>query len=71
MGERGASVIVRGWGGEKLGKIRRRLRRQAFEYSLRQVEISSGRESRKTKFRTSSRSRIISTLIKDSTTSKV
>ena len=64
-------VIVRGGGGEKLGKIRRKLGRQAFEYSLSQVEISSDRESRKTKFRMSSRSRIISTLTKDSMTSKV
>ena len=38
---------------------------------LGQVEISSSSESRKTKFRASSRSRIISTPTKDSTTSKV
>jgi uncharacterized protein YggU (UPF0235/DUF167 family) len=65
VGGRGACVIVRGGGREKLGKIRRRLGRQAFEYSLSQVELSSGGESRKTKFRTSSRNRIISTLTRD------
>ena len=68
---RGTSVIVRGWGREKLREIRRRLGRQAFEHGLGQVEFSSCRKSGKTKFTTSSRSRIISTPMKDSTASKV
>ena len=65
------SVIVRGWGREKLRKIRRRLGRPTFEHGLGQVELSFCGKSGKTKFTTNSRSRVISTPMKDSTTSKV
>ena len=68
---RGTSVIVRGWWREKLRKVRRRLGRQAFEHGLGQVEFSSCGKSGKTKFTTSSRSRVISSSTKDSMASKV
>ena len=64
------NVIVRGWGSEKLRKMRR-LGRQTFEHGLGQVEFSSCGKSGKTKFTTNSRSRIISMPMKDSTASKV
>ena len=51
---------MRGRGREKLRKIRRRLGRQASEHGLGQVEFSSCGKSGKTKFTTSSRSRVIS-----------
>ena len=49
----------------------RRLRRQAFEHGLGQVEFFSCRKSGKTKFTTSCRSRVISMSMKDSMVSTV
>ena len=62
---------MRGWGREKLRKVRRRLGRQAFEHGLGQVEFSSCGKSGKTKFTMSSRSREISMSTKDSTAGNV
>ena len=55
----------------KVEKDKEEIGRQAFEYAFGQVEFSSCGKSGKTKFTTSSRSRVISMPMKDSTASKV
>lgn len=57
--------------GEELRKIRWTKGRETLEDSLHKMELSSGRQSGKTKFSTSSRSRGVFTSTKNSATSKV